>query len=245
MLRSPVTLSLVVLALLACDARQDGRTLEGASRFVPSESAVRRQIQARDVLADLAAVEKAAKRGNLPALCKASQAGPGARALVATRGLLRRLRSPADELSDLDRDLSSAALTGLATGLDSANLGRHLDVIRQHRHLVVVEVERHRAPRRRGDRTITMGKMRGNITVVDTKTATAICRASIRASSNESVNAYGELSEEAFARDLSHEFLREVNLRLAQSASGLELADVSGLSRLASREASSPSPDPP
>lgn len=241
-------------AATAC--HDEPRSAKSMASALPSRSAIHTELHRRQLVAQLVAIgERVGATDDLRTLCRLpDRDAADERALVVTSRMLEALAEPERAAPpEHDARLNATAFSVLADAAqgfsedDRVQLTAAIERIYDHRYLAVVRVGRHRAPARRGDRTVSSGRMEGEVVLVDTEDMSPLCRGRAEATTSSSMNAYGDIDEEAFARDLSVNFLRAVEAQLERATGGMKLVwNEDGASRrLASHGASSPSPSRP
>jgi hypothetical protein len=256
--RSASWLAAFIAATTALACHEEPTRAASAASTLPSREAVHTELHRRQLVTQLEEIGARVDEADaLPTLCRLPQgrATTDARALVVTQRMLQTLTRPTGtsaEIPEHDAQLNAAAFSLLADAADGfgergwVKVNAAIDRITDHRYLAIVRVGSHRAPTRRGDRTVSPGRLKGEVILVDTEERAALCRGDVEATTSSSMNAYGDLDEAAFARDLGTNFLRAVETQISRATGGMKLAwddDVSR--RLASHEASSPSASPP
>ena len=221
---------------------------------LPSRPAIHTEVHRRQLVQQLVDVERRVQEAaQLPTLCRLPTGRlADERALVVTRRMLRALGEPGTSLPEHDAPLNASAFAVLAEAAggfderDRARVTSAIERIPDHRYLAVVRVGKHRAPARRGDRTVSAGRLAGEVVLFDTEDLTPLCRGEVEATTSSSMNAYGTLDEDAFARDLAVNFLRAVEAQVERATGGMKLVweDAEANPRLASHGASSPSASP-
>ena len=231
------------------------KTANSMVSALPKQPTIHTELHRRQLVEQLIAIERSVQAADeLPTMCRLPTRDlADVRALVVTRRMLGALAQPGASVPEHDARLNATpfgVLADAAHGFDEGDRAQVDDAIERiydRRYLAVVRVGRHRAPARRGDRNVSPGRLLGEVVLVDTEDHTPLCRGEIDATTSSSMNAYGELDESAFARDLGVNFLRAVEAQLERATGGMKIVwNEEGASpRLASHGASAPSASPP
>lgn len=244
--------ALVAVAGASSGCQPEPERATSAASTLPSRPAVHTELHRRQLVARLGAVAASLSTGrSLPTLCR--RAEDQSKALLVSESVIRALRDeptpqeiPAHELG-LNAGPFRVMLDGQRGEVPHEQLSEAINRIASHRYLAVVRVLDHRAPSRQGDRTITKGRMRGELILLDAEANEPLCRATITAETSDAMNAYGAHDAKAFADDLRVNFLRAVETQLSLATGGMKLAVGPRVNprHLASHGASSPSASPP
>ena len=232
---------------------EEPRPAKSLVSILPSAPAIHTELHRRQLVQRLVAIDRRVRAADeLPTMCRLSTRGlDDERALVVTRRMLRAVAEPGATLPEHDAPLNAEAFGVLADAAggfaeaDRERVGSAIERIDDHRYVAVIRVTRHRAPARRGDRQVSAGRLVGEVVLVDTEDDTPLCRGEIDATTSSSMNAYGNIDEEAYADDLSVNFLRAAEAQIERATGGVKLVwDPALIPRLASHGASSPSASP-